>query len=159
MLGPSCSEGASRKTDWKLDIPDLDNVPPYSPPIPPLNVKNFSKILHLSDLHVQKNYTIGNVLKIFISYRYFLGKPSIKKTVKIEEFVSNCPDTYLPTHIQEILIWENLIFLDPLPAFKNSGKLKYFLVYFFPKINQLGLAADSYLPFRTNSSIFTSLSL
>ena len=70
MLGPSCSEGASRKTDWKLDIPDLDNVPPYSPPIPPLNVKNFSKILHLSDLHVQKNYTIGNVLKNF----YLLGQ-------------------------------------------------------------------------------------
>ena len=58
VLGSGCSQGASRPTDWALDIPDLDNVPPYAPPPAPSDGP-VTRILQLSDLHIQANYSIG----------------------------------------------------------------------------------------------------
>lgn len=62
VLGPSCSQGSS-DPDWSLDIPDLDNVPAYNPPQVPDYIANVTKILHLSDVHVQMNYSIGSPTK------------------------------------------------------------------------------------------------
>ena len=42
-----------------LDIPDLDNEPLTPPPKWPKTSNKTSKILHLSDPHVQLDYTIG----------------------------------------------------------------------------------------------------
>ena len=58
VLGSRCSQGASRPTDWALDIPDLDNVPPYAPPPAPSDGP-VTRILQLSDLHIQANYSTG----------------------------------------------------------------------------------------------------
>ena len=59
ILGPDCSGGSSSHDDWSLDIPELDQVPPYVPPPVPDQPWNVSKILHLSDLHVHLNYSVG----------------------------------------------------------------------------------------------------
>ena len=58
VLGSGCSQGASRPTDWSLDIPELDKVPPYTPPPAPSSGP-VTRILQLSDLHIQANYSIG----------------------------------------------------------------------------------------------------
>lgn len=42
-----------------LDIPDLDNVRPYQPPALPSSPVPVSRVLHLSDLHLQLNYSVG----------------------------------------------------------------------------------------------------
>ena len=62
LLGDSCSQDASQATDWTLDLPELDLTPPYNPPAPPAwdTVTHKTKVLHLSDLHVQLNYTVGS---------------------------------------------------------------------------------------------------
>ena len=58
VLGPGCGQGASRPLDWALDIPELDVVPPYKPPPAPSDGP-VTRILQLSDLHIQANYSIG----------------------------------------------------------------------------------------------------
>ena len=58
VLGPGCGQGASRPLDWALDIPELDVVPPYKPPPAPSDGP-VTRILQLSDLHIQTNYSIG----------------------------------------------------------------------------------------------------
>ena len=63
VLGPGCSQGASRPTDWTLDIPELDNVPPLAPPPLP-SPGPVTRILQLSDLHVQANYSIGQFVHV-----------------------------------------------------------------------------------------------
>ena len=62
LLGDSCSQDASQATDWTLDLPELDLTPPYNPPATPAwdTVTHKTKVLHLSDLHVQLNYTVGS---------------------------------------------------------------------------------------------------
>ena len=62
-IGSSCSSGASRQTNWRLDIADLDNVPPYQPPALPSSPVPMSRVLHLSDLHLQLNYSVGAPVK------------------------------------------------------------------------------------------------
>jgi len=62
LLGSSCSRGASHVTNWTLNLPTL-NLPPPSPPhTTPAwdSVKKKTKVLHISDLHVQLNYSIGS---------------------------------------------------------------------------------------------------
>ena len=56
ILGSSCSSGASRQTNWTLHIPDLDTGPPYQPPSLPTGPVPVSRVLQLSDLHLQLNY-------------------------------------------------------------------------------------------------------
>ena len=58
VLGPACSAGASRPTHWALDSPTLDTPAPFIPPPSPSGAP-LTKILHLSDLHVHVNYSIG----------------------------------------------------------------------------------------------------
>ena len=58
-IGSSCSSGASRETNWRLDIADIDNVPAYQPPVLPSSPVPVSRVLQLSDLHLQLNYSVG----------------------------------------------------------------------------------------------------
>ena len=75
MLGSGCSQGASRPTDWALDIPDLDNVPPYAPPPAPSDGP-VTRILQLSDLHIQANYSIGKYTLCRGHHVFTPGSPS-----------------------------------------------------------------------------------
>ena len=68
VLGPSCAQGSSR-FDWSLDIPDLDNIPPYKPPKVPTNLEKVSKVLQISDPHIQVNYSIGRPPTIIVKRR------------------------------------------------------------------------------------------
>merc|ERR1719347_516960 len=59
LLGPTCSSGASRNTSWSLDIKELDKDPGTCDVEEPDNVETY-QVLHLSDLHVQVNYSVGS---------------------------------------------------------------------------------------------------
>ena len=59
VLGGACAHKSKRLYHWSLNIPDLDNEPMTPPPKWPKTSNKAAKILHLSDPHVQLDYTVG----------------------------------------------------------------------------------------------------
>ena len=58
VLGGVCAHKSKRLYHWKLDIADLENLPVTPEPKWPRFSNNTVKILHLSDPHVQLDYTV-----------------------------------------------------------------------------------------------------
>ena len=58
-MGGTCAHESKRLHQWTLDIPDLDIDPPTHPLKWPTVSNNTYKILHLSDPHVQLDYSMG----------------------------------------------------------------------------------------------------
>ena len=98
ILGGSCAHKSKRLYHWSLEIPDLDRNPLTPPPKWPKTSNKTHKILHLSDPHVQLDYTVNDLKTNNINFK----KPKFILRLELQLIVAKLFAAVQRTHFHRI---------------------------------------------------------